>query len=165
MAARVRGDEFVADAAGEPGGLDVEFRDDGLEVVIGLGNGLGVEGVGLDDVGPGFEKAAVDVGDDVGPGQDEEVAVALEVLGMAGKALAAEIGLRELELLQGGAHRAVDDDDALLQKRFEGMHGNMESLAGQLRWAAVTALKSVCAPELTPAQFSGVAAEPAAGGW
>ena len=42
---------------------------------------------------------------------------------------------------------------------------DMESLAGQLRWAAVTALKSVCAPELTPAQFSGVATEPAAGGW
>ena len=60
LAARIRGDEFVADAAGEPRGLDVEFRDDGLEVVVGLGNDLGVEGVGLDDVGPGFEEAAVD---------------------------------------------------------------------------------------------------------
>ena len=37
------------------------------------------------------------------------------------EALAAEIGFGELELLEGGAHGAVDDDDALLQKRFEGM--------------------------------------------
>ncbi len=40
LAARIRGDEFIADAAGEPRGLDVELVDDGLEIVVGLGNGL-----------------------------------------------------------------------------------------------------------------------------
>ncbi len=125
LAARIRGDEFIADAAGEARGLDVEFRDDGLEVVIGLGNDLGVERVGLDDVGAGFEEAAVDGRDDVGAREDEDVAVALEVLGMLRKALAAEVGFGELELLEGGAHGPVDDDDALLQKRFEGMEGGV----------------------------------------
>ena len=94
LAARIRGDEFVAHAAGEPGGLDVEFRDDRFEVVIGLGNGLGVEGVGLDDVGAGFEEAAMDVGNDIGPRKDEKIAVALEVLVMILKSFAAEVGFR-----------------------------------------------------------------------
>ncbi len=80
-----------------------------------------VERVGLDDVGARLEEAAVDVGDDIGLGEAEEIAVALEVLVMILEALAAEIGLGELELLQGGAHRAVDDDDAFLQEGFEGM--------------------------------------------
>src|SRR6202044_1203043 len=46
LTVRICGDEFIANAAGEPGSLDIEFGDDGLEIVIGLGNGLGVERVG-----------------------------------------------------------------------------------------------------------------------
>ena len=52
---------------------------------------MGVEGVGLNDVGPGLKEAAVDGGDDVGSRQDKQVAVALEVLVMILEALAAEI--------------------------------------------------------------------------
>ena len=126
----IGGDEFIADFAGQFGGLDVEFGDDGFEIVVGLGDGLGVEGVGLDDVGAGLEEAAVDLGDDVGLGEDEEIAVALEVLVMRLEAFAAEIGLGELVLLQGGAHGAVDDDDAFLQESFEGMEGG-ESSSGK----------------------------------
>ena len=116
------GDEFIADAAGEAGALDVDVVDDGFEIVVGLGNDLAAEGVGLDDVGPGLEEAAVDVGDDLGLGDAEDVAVALEVLVVVLETFAAEIGLGQAEALQGGTHGAVDDDDALLEEGFEGMH-------------------------------------------
>ena len=65
----------------------------------------------------------MDIRDDFGFGQAEDVAVALEVFVMVLKALAPEVGLGQLEPLQGGAHGAVDNDDALLQKSFKGMDG------------------------------------------
>ena len=59
---------------------DVEFVRDGLEPVVGLRDRGAVERVGLDDVGAGLEVLLVDALDDVGAGQDEEVAVATQVV-------------------------------------------------------------------------------------
>ena len=50
---------------------------------------------------------------DVGLGQDEQVVVALQVARPVGEALAAEVGLGQLVLLDHGAHGAVEDEDAL----------------------------------------------------
>ena len=49
----------------------------GLHAVVCLGDDRGREGVGLADVGAGLEVLPVDVVDDVGLGQGQEVVVAL----------------------------------------------------------------------------------------
>ena len=111
--------------------FNVDVVDEGFEVVVGLRDDLAAEGVGLDDVGTGFEEAAVDVGNDFGFGQAEHVAVALEVLVMVLEPLPAKIRLAQLEPLQRRPHRAVDDDNALLQQGFEGMDGERLRVQGR----------------------------------
>ena len=67
-----------------------------------------LEGVGLDHLRPRFEHGCVDPLDHVGPVQDQRL-VAL--------ALQAPVILRgEVELLEGRAHAAVEDDDTLADR-------------------------------------------------
>ncbi len=54
----------------------------------------------------------MDVTDDVGPGEGEDIAVVEEVLDVFGEALAAGLGLGEFVLADGRAHGAVEDEDA-----------------------------------------------------
>ena len=65
--------------ARELGRGDVHLIGDVLEPVIGLADGLGVEGVGLDDVGAGFEIGIMDLADDLRLGQHQQIVVALEI--------------------------------------------------------------------------------------
>ncbi len=110
----------VGGVAREPCGGAVEFGDPVLEVVVGLRDTCAVEGVGLDDVRTGFEVGAVDTGDDVWAGDDEQVVVAFKVGGMCSKLrVIAEVFLAELVLLDHGAHGPVEDDDALGEKLAE----------------------------------------------
>jgi hypothetical protein len=101
----------------------VHVVDRGLEAVVGLRDRRRREGVGLDDVGAGVEVRVVDGADDIGARQGQQIAVALELLGMRREALAAEVGLAELVRLDLRAHGAVDDEDALAQdpaqRRFD----------------------------------------------
>ena len=70
-----------------------------------------LEGVGLDHLGAGLEHRGVDALDHVGAVEDQRlVAFALE---------AAVVLLGQLELLQGRAHAAVEDDDALAGRCYE----------------------------------------------
>ena len=72
------------------------------------------EGVGLDDVGAGREVALRGSSRiDVGPREHEVLVAALE-------ARPAEVVGGEVGGLDGGAHRAVEDEDALFQGRLEG---------------------------------------------
>ena len=73
------------------------------------------EGVGLDDVGAGLEKAAVDVADHLRLREREEVAVVEQVLLRVLEALAADVRFLHAVGADGGAHRAVDDGDAVFQ--------------------------------------------------
>ena len=50
----------------------------------------------------------------------------LRSLGWSAKRSPRKSASVQLELLQGGAHGAVDDDDALLEECFERMHGKVE---------------------------------------
>ena len=101
------------------------------ETVVGLRDRRRVEGVGLDDVGAGFEVGVVDRRDRLGPGQHEQVVVALQVVAVVGEPAggrAAEVGFGELQLLDHRAHRAVEDEDALAHQAREfvgavGLHG------------------------------------------
>ena len=101
-----------------------------LHVVVGHGHRVRAEGVGLDDVRPSREIGLVDLTDDGRLGQDQQVVVPLEILGEVGEALAAIVGLRELVALDHGAHAAVQDEDAALEKGFEAVRGvSMHGLA------------------------------------
>ena len=87
-----------------------------FEPIVRLRDRRRVERVGADDVGAGLEIGIVDRANDVGPRQHQEVVVALEVVRMAGEAGAAIVGLAEPVALDHRAHRAVQDQDALLEQ-------------------------------------------------
>ena len=56
--------------------FDVQLVDERLEPVVGLRDRGAAERVGLDDVAAGLEVLAMDLGDDVGPRQHQQVVVA-----------------------------------------------------------------------------------------
>ena len=113
-------------------------RDAAFEAVVGLRDPRRRERVGLGDVGAGREIRVVDVADDVGPRQHQQVVVALEVAVMIVQAAgrrAAEVGLAEPALLDHRAPRAVEDEDALAEEAGElggavGLHGGQRLANG-----------------------------------
>jgi len=62
-----------------------------LQAIVRLGDGIGVEGVGLDDIGAGVQVGAVDAGDDAGLREAEQVVVALQAAGVVPIEVAAEV--------------------------------------------------------------------------
>ena len=83
------------------------------QVVLGENDGCGAESVGLDDVGAGVEVSTVDGLNHIGPGENQ-VFVASLVFD------AAEVVGAEIVRLDSRAHGAVDYQDALAQRRFQG---------------------------------------------
>src|SRR5690606_7771243 len=106
--------ELVREPASEARGFVVELVSERLQGVVGLGDPGGAERVRLQDVGARLEVVAVHLPDDVGPGEDEEIGVPLELPGMLGEALPPVVSFGEAVALEGGPHRAIDDQDALL---------------------------------------------------
>ena len=98
---------------------DVQVVDERLGAVVGLRDAVGVEGVGLDDVGPGRQVLAVRGLDQVGPAQVQELVVALDVLRPAAQPLAPVLVLGQPVGLQQRPHRPVDDEDPPLQLTHE----------------------------------------------
>ena len=95
---------------------DVHFESDVREPVVELGDRCRAERVGLHDVRAGREVLGVNLLDQIGMGDREDVAVALQVPIVMPETISPEVLLTQLLLLDAGAHRAVDDDDALLQQ-------------------------------------------------
>ncbi len=101
------GDEaLVAAADGVAGDLGGDLVD--LQGVLAQTpfvelEAAGLEGVGLHDVGAGGDHRVVHPGDHVGAVQDERL------VALAGQP--AVVGLGEVELLERGAHAAVEHDD------------------------------------------------------
>ncbi len=104
-------------ALGEPRPVAVQLVDRILHAVVGLGDGGGREGVGLDDVGARHRIGVVDRLDGVGLGQRQEVVVALEVAFAGLEAMAPEVALLVVQALDLGAHGAVEHQDALARRR------------------------------------------------
>ena len=123
--------EGIHRLAGDLHGGSIEFADEMAHLVVGEGDRGSVKGVRLEDVGPRLEVGAVDVADDLGLSDDEEVVVTLELTGVVGEARAAVVRFLQLELLDHGAHRAVEEDDALTQ----------EGLKALARWVQRESLK------------------------
>jgi hypothetical protein len=117
----VGGGEFVAGLARDARPGHVELVAQRLHA-IGMQCGcIRAKGVGLDDVGTRLQVFAVDALDDLGLGEHQQVVVALEVLVPVLEAFAAVVGFAQLVALDHGAHRTVEDQDALLQEFFDGV--------------------------------------------
>ena len=95
-------------------GGHVHLEGEVLHAVVGQRDALRIEGVGADDVGAGLQVGRVDGADRLRLGQHQQVVVALDQLAVIGEALAAVILLLQLQALDHGAHRTVDDEDALV---------------------------------------------------
>ena len=108
----VRGGEAIDGAAGGLRAGEIEVGDAILEAVIGHGDGVGVEGVGFDDVGAGFEVLRVDLLDDVRLGEVQRVVVEAQIARVMGEFLAAVIGFDQVAGLDHGAHGAIEHQDA-----------------------------------------------------
>ena len=80
-------------------------------VVVGLGDGGGTKGVGLDQVSPGGQIALVDVLNQVRAGERQQLVIAFDVFGEVFEALASVLRLTQLEALDHGAHGPVEDED------------------------------------------------------
>jgi hypothetical protein len=78
-----------------------------------------LERVGLDDLRAGLDHRLVDALDDVGPVEDERLVAAAGEL-----VVALEV---EVELLEGGAHAAVEDDHAVTGGSEEVTHHGKRS--------------------------------------
>jgi hypothetical protein len=113
--------ELVAGRARQLGGFEVHLARQVGHLVVFLRDGGRAEGVGLDQVGTGREVGLVDVADDVGPRQRQQLVVALDVALEVLEALAAVLLLGELEALDHRAHRAVEDGDALCEDAGQGL--------------------------------------------
>ena len=87
---RLLGGPAVGDLAGDARAGQVDVAHRALQPVVGLGDRGGREGVGLADVGAGGVILVVQVGDDVRPGEAQDVVVALQLAGVVGEALAAD---------------------------------------------------------------------------
>ena len=90
---RVGGADLRDRFAGERSGGEVEFADGGLKSVVCLGDAGRREGVGLHDVRPRLEVPLVDVIHNVGPGEGQQVVVALQRFLMIGKFVVPEVSL------------------------------------------------------------------------
>jgi hypothetical protein len=97
----VRGGGGVGGLTGDPGGGSGELDRPLRDVVLAQSGQVGAEGVGLDEVGPGGQVAVVDVADDVGAGDAEDLVASLEP---------GEVVIGEIRGLQHGAHRAVQNE-------------------------------------------------------
>ena len=87
-----------------------------FQPVVRLAHRRGREGVGGDPIGAGVQVAAVHGEHGVRAGQVEEVDVPLQRPRMVPEALAPEVLLGELESLDEGAGRTVQDHDPLVQQ-------------------------------------------------
>ena len=108
---------LVAHRAGQLRRLEVELVGELLHAVVGQRDRVGVEGVGLDEVGAGLEVLAVDAGDDVRLGEREQVVVADQVARPVREPLAAVARLVRSVPLDRRTHRTVDHEDALVERR------------------------------------------------
>src|SRR6185312_16660059 len=75
----------------------------------------------LDDVRACLEIRAVDAADDIGPRESQDVVVAPEIPPVVAEALAAVAALIQPVLLHHGAHRAIEQHDALIEHALQAL--------------------------------------------
>ena len=98
-------EKLVSHLARQLRGSQVHFMDVILHLVLGHDDAGGVEGIGFNHVAANLVERRVDVGNQVRAAEHQDVVVAF---------LAAEVVERRIAQLDIGAHRPVENDDALL---------------------------------------------------
>ena len=94
---------------------EVHIVDLRLQPIVGHGDRLRVERVRLDDVGAGLEVGPMDLFDHLRLGQRKEIVRPFEIARMIGKLRAAIRALVQPVALDHRSHRAIEDQNALLQ--------------------------------------------------
>ena len=116
-----------------PRGRDVQLVHERFEPVVGLRDGVGVEPVGLDDVGARLEVFVVDAANDVGAREDEQIVVPLEIARVPAQSLAAKVRFGRRVPLDHRPHRAIEDQDPVREQLVELLsNGHFCFLAGSL---------------------------------
>ena len=82
-----------------------------LESVVRQGDPVGVERVGLHQIGAGVQVRPVDLDQQLGSRESEHVVRALEGVVVTGETTSPEVGLAQPVRLDHGAHGAVEDED------------------------------------------------------
>ncbi len=113
------GGPAIAGSAREARPLEVQLVGERLERIVRLHDGRAAEGIRLDDVRAGREILIVDLGDDVGACENQQVVVPLHVLRMIAEPIAAEVLLGQRVALDHRTHRAVEHQDSLPQRAIE----------------------------------------------
>ena len=119
----------------------VQFVGEAAHFVIREGYGLGVECIGLDDVGARFEVFFMNIDDDPGLSEAEQVIIAPEINVPVFESFAPVIFFSQFMLLDHGTHSPVDHHNALLQQLGNCLHvfsfkigaGSTETKFGQSR--------------------------------
>ncbi len=103
----------------DPGRRHIHLMDQVLHVIVGLRNPGGAESIGLDDVRAGGQVLFVDLLDHLWLRQNQQLVVALDVVREIPETVAPISRLVQLVALDHRAHRAVEDQNALPESRFE----------------------------------------------
>ena len=106
----------VSGRARQARALEVDVVNHVLEVVVPLRDRGAAKRVGLDDVGACRQVLVMDCADHVRSRQDQDVAVSLEIARVIGEARPTEVRLAQLVSLNHRPHRAIEDQDAAIEK-------------------------------------------------
>ena len=113
------GFEFIRRFARKLGSFHIQFVYQCLHPIIRHGDRGGIESIGLQNIRARVKIGGVDIADDFGLGQRQQVVVALEIGSPILETLAAIIRLLQLITLDHGAHRAIQNQDALGEQFIE----------------------------------------------
>ena len=87
-----------------------------MQLVVGLGAAGGVEGIGFDDIRTSVQIGTVNLADDIGLSQGQQIVVARQFMGMVIEAVAAKISIRQLFGLDHSSHGAVQQQNPLSER-------------------------------------------------
>ncbi len=93
-----------------------------LHLVVGHRDGVGVEGVGLDDIGAGLQVFAMDLANHIRLRQGEQIVVSLQVNMPVLEAFTMVFFGAKILSLNHGAHGTVENENAFLQGLLQFIH-------------------------------------------
>ena len=110
------GADIVGHAPGNTRSFVVQGVNMIFHTVIGHGDRGGIEGVGLQNIDARVQKPAVNFLDHIGQGQRQQIVIAFLGKPVVDEPITPVVGLFQLVSLYHCAHRAIDDQDSLLQQ-------------------------------------------------
>ena len=87
--------------------------------VVFLGDGCSTKGIGFNQITTGSQIAFMDIANDIGPRQAEQLVVALHIFGEIRKTLATVLRLIELEALDHRSHCAIQNGNPAFKNGWQ----------------------------------------------